>query len=161
MTKAFGLAGLRIGWLATRDRDLLQKVCSYKLYTSICNSAPSEILALIALRAKETILKRNREILLKNLSILKGFMQRHADILSWVPPQGGTMAFLKLLLPIPIGTFAEELVEKTGVLIMPGDVFEQPGNFFRIGFGKKNMPSILNRFEQFLNQYRESNAITN
>lgn len=56
MTKAFGLAGLRIGWLASRDEEFLQAVGSYKLYTSICNSAPSEILALMALRAKEKIM---------------------------------------------------------------------------------------------------------
>ena len=153
MTKAFGLAGLRIGWLATRDADFLQRVGSYKLYTSICNSAPSEILALIALRAKDKILKRNREIMLANLKILDSFVKRHRDILSWVPPQSGTMAVLKLLLPISIERFAEELVGKMGVLIMPGIVFDLPGNFFRIGFGKKNMPQILERFEHFLKHY--------
>jgi len=154
MTKSFGLAGLRISWLATQDINLLQQVGSYKLYTSICNSAPSEILALIALRAKETILKRNRTIMLENFKILDSFIQRHQKLLSWVPPQSGTIAVIKLLLPIPIVTFAEELLEKTGVLIMPGSVFDLPGNFFRIGFGKKNMPEALNLFEQFLNKYQ-------
>lgn len=56
MSKSFGLAGLRIGWLATRDPHFLKEVGSYKLYTSICNSAPSEILAIMALRAKDRIL---------------------------------------------------------------------------------------------------------
>jgi len=154
MTKAFGLAGLRIGWLATQDFDFLQKLSSYKLYTSICNSAPSEILALIALRAKDKILKRNRKVMLENLKTLESFMERHQKILSWIPPQGGTMAVLKLLIPIPIEKFSEELVEKTGVLIMPGNVFDLPGNFFRIGFGKKNMIVALDRFEQFLKQWK-------
>lgn len=153
MTKAFGLAGLRIGWLATQDVDFLQKVGSYKLYTSICNSAPSEILALIALRAKDKILKRNRKVMLDNLKILDSFMKRHNDLLSWVPPQSGTMAVLELLLPVSIEKFSEELVEKMGVLIMPGNVFDLPGNFFRIGFGKKNMIEALDRFEQFLKHY--------
>src|SRR5882757_9991480 len=120
MTKAFGLAGLRVGWLATQDANFLQEVGSYKLYTSICNSAPSEILALIALRSKDQILKRNRKVLLDNLKILESFMKRHQDLLSWVPPQSGTMAVLELLLPVPIEKFSEELVEKMGVLIMPG-----------------------------------------
>jgi aspartate/methionine/tyrosine aminotransferase len=150
MTKAFGLGGLRIGWLATQDADFLQQVGSYKLYTSICNSAPSEILALIALRAKDKILKRTREVMLGNLKILDAFMKRHQELLFWVPPQSGTMAVLKLLLPVPIEKFSEELVEKMGVLIMPGSVFDLPGNFFRIGFGKKNMVEALDRFEQFL-----------
>lgn len=153
MTKAFGLAGLRIGWLATQDVDFLQRVGSYKLYTSICNSAPSEILALIALRSKDKILKRNRKVMLDNLKILESFMGRHQDLLSWVSPQSGTMAVLELLLPVSIEKFSEELVEKMGVLIMPGNVFDLPGNFFRIGFGKKNMIEALNRFEQFLKYY--------
>jgi len=151
LTKSFGLAGLRIGWIATRDADLLGKVGSYKLYTSICNSGPSEILAIIGLRAKEKILKRNRDIMLQNLKILDAFMQRQQKQLSWVRPQSGTMAVLKLLLPLSVEEFAEDLVAQQGVLIMPGSVFDLSGNFFRIGFGKKNMPEILNRLELCLN----------
>jgi aspartate/methionine/tyrosine aminotransferase len=152
MTKSFGLAGLRIGWLASQDADFLKKVASYKLYTSICNSAPSEILAIMALRAKEQILNRNRQILLNNLKLLKEFMGRNERFLSWIPPQSGTVAVLKLLLPIPIEDFAEDLVRSEGVLIMPGTVFDLPGNFFRIGFGKKNMAPILERFERYLHK---------
>lgn len=152
MTKAFGFAGLRIGWLATRDTNFLKEVGSYKLYISICNSAPSEILAIMALRAKDQILKRNRDIMLKNLSILDEFMERNQKYLSWSRPQSGTMAVLKLLLPLSVETFAEELVRTEGILIMPGSVFDLSGNFFRIGFGKKNMPNILERFESYLQQ---------
>ncbi len=153
MTKSFGLAGLRIGWLASRDVDFLQKANACKLYTSICNSAPSEILALIALRAKDQILTRNRAIILKNVSLLDAFIQRHPSSLRWVRPESGTIALLELLLPIPIDRFVEELVKKTGVLIIPATVFDLPGNFFRIGFGRSNMPAVLNRFEEFLIAY--------
>lgn len=150
MTKSFGLAGLRIGWIATRDATFLSEVGSYKLYTSICNSAPSEVLAIIALRAKERVLERNREIVLQNLQILEAFIKRNQQYVSWVRPQSGTMAVLQLLLPVSIEDFAEDLVRSEGVLIMPGSVFDLPGNFFRIGFGKKNMPEILKRFETYL-----------
>ena len=150
MTKAFGLAGLRIGWLATQDASFLHEVGSYKLYTSICNSAPSEVLAIMALRAKEKILKRNRDIVLQNLQILEAFIKRNQQFVSWVRPQSGTMAILELLLPVSVEDFAEDLVRSKGVLIMPGSVFDLPGNFFRIGFGKKNMPEILHRFEVYL-----------
>jgi len=156
MTKSFGLAGLRIGWLASQDTEFLQKAGSYKLYTSICNSAPSEILAIIALRSKERILKRNRDIMLENLTILKGFMQRQQKHLSWTIPQSGTMAVIELKLPIPVETFAEQLVNSTGILIMPGSMFDLPGNYFRIGFGKKGMPEILERFETYLNFHTSS-----
>lgn len=123
---------------------------SYKLYTSICNSAPSEILAIIALRAKERILERNRKIVLQNLQILEAFVKRNQKYVSWVRPQSGTMAVLQLLLPVSIEDFAEDLVRSEGVLIMPGSVFDLSGNFFRIGFGKKNMPEMLKRFETYL-----------
>ena len=152
MTKSFGLAGLRIGWLATRDKSFLKEVGSYKLYTSICNSAPSEILAIMALRVREQILKRNRAIILKNLTILDEFMKKNQKYLTWVRPQGGTTAVVKLLLPISIETFTEDLIRTQGVLIMPGSVFDLYGNFFRIGFGKKNMPDILKRLELHLEE---------
>jgi aspartate/methionine/tyrosine aminotransferase len=161
MTKAFGLAGLRIGWIATRDAAFLQKLSSYKLYTSICNSAPSEILALMGLRAKDKILKKNREIMLGNLEILDAFMKRHAKSLAWVRPQSGSIAVIELKLPVSVDQFTEELVEKMGVLIMPGSVFDLSGNYFRIGFGKKNMPQVLNLFEQFLNAYENPDTYTN
>lgn len=153
MTKAFGLAGLRIGWLASRDKDFIKEISSYKLYTSICNSAPSEILALMALRAKDVILTRNREIMMSNIDLLDQFFERHSNSFAWNRPESGTMAFPELLLPIPIDRFTEKLVEEAGILIMPGSVFDFPGNFFRIGFGRKNMPEVLKLFEQYLNSH--------
>jgi len=69
MSKAYGLAGLRIGWVATRDRDLLTRLAAFKDYTTICNSGPSELLALIALRARDRVLARNREIVLSAIDI--------------------------------------------------------------------------------------------
>lgn len=155
MTKSFGLAGLRIGWLASRDVDLLEKANAHKMYTSICNSAPSEILALIALRSKDKILKRNREILLHNMSILDEFFKRHPNSVRWTRPESGTIAFIELLLPVSVVEFMEQLVEKAGVLIMPASVFDFSGNFFRIGFGRRNMPEVLHRFEQFLITYED------
>lgn len=153
MSKSFGLAGLRVGWIASQDVALLEKVNSYKMYTSICNSAPSEILALIALRAKATILKRNRDIVLKNVEVLDAFVKRHPKSIRWVRPESGSIAFFELLLPISIDKFTDELVQKAGVLIMPGSVFDFPGNFFRMGIAKHNMPEVLTIFEQFLISY--------
>jgi len=147
MTKSFGLAGVRVGWVASQDASFIQDAGSYKLYTSICNSSPSEILAVIALRAKEKIWARNRSILLNNLSLLDAFMERNQDRFSWTRPQSGSIALVELLGQTPVDEFAESLVREQGVLVMPGSVFGLPGNFFRIGFGKRSMPSILERFE--------------
>jgi len=81
------------------------------------------------------------------------FFIRQRTRVSWVRPQSGTIGFPKLLLPVRIEQFTQDLVERTGVLIMPGTIFDYPGNFFRIGFGRANMPEVLSRFEQFLGGY--------
>lgn len=149
-SKAFGLAGLRIGWLASQDKHLLAEIAKTKHYLSICNSAPSEILALIALRAKERILKRNHDILSSNLALLDSFFETHRNLFQWVRPSGGCIAFPRF--NGDVESFAQHLIEKEGVLLLPGSVYDWPGSYFRIGFGRKNMPEALKRLERFLAQ---------
>src|SRR6185437_7484491 len=93
MSKAYGLPGLRIGWLAGRDRDLLRRLERAKDYTTICNSAPSEVLALIALRAREQVLGRTRGIVAANLPAFGEFFAQFGDLFEWAPPQGGCVCF--------------------------------------------------------------------
>lgn len=150
MSKAFGLAGLRIGWIATQDSKIKKESELFKHYLSICNSAPSEVLALIALRARDRILKRNHQIITLNLALLDNLFKQKQDLLRWTRPQGGCVGFPELLGRGPIEDFAAQLVEKTGVLIMPGSIYNWPGNHFRIGFGRKNMPQALDRFIAYL-----------
>jgi aspartate/methionine/tyrosine aminotransferase len=149
MSKSFGLAGLRVGWLATHDADLLRRISAFKDYTSICNSAPSEILALIALRAKEQLLARNRAIIARNLALLDTFFATYEEIFEWVRPRAGCIGFPRLLLNMPIEQFTDELVQQQSVLLLPGTVYDYPGNHFRIGFGRANMPEALARLEHF------------
>jgi aspartate/methionine/tyrosine aminotransferase len=150
MSKALGLAGLRIGWLACRDAELLRRCMAFKDYTTICNSAPSEVLALIALRAKEQVLARSRAILTANLALLDAFFARHADTFHWVRPRAGSVAFPRLLREVPVARFTQELVEREGVLLLPGDVYDFPGNHFRLGLGRTNLPDALSRLERFI-----------
>ena len=149
MSKAFGLAGLRVGWLAGRDAALLERCAAYKDYTTICNAAPSEVLSLMALRAKERVLARGRVILSRNLAVLDDFFARRADTFRWVRPKAGSVAFPKLLRDVPVAEFCQRLVEKEGVLLLPGDVYDIPGNHFRLGLGRGNMPEALARLERF------------
>ena len=93
MSKAFGLAGLRIGWIATRDRDLLARAAARKDWTTICSSAPSEVLSIIALRARDALLSRARAIVDGNRALATAFAAAHADQLEWAPSRGGTTAF--------------------------------------------------------------------
>jgi aspartate/methionine/tyrosine aminotransferase len=149
MSKSFALAGLRIGWLASRDRTLLDATARFKDYTTICASAPAEILAMIALRARERVLARSRTIVEANLTLLDGFFARQADRFAWVRPRGGSIAFPELLGPTPIDRFAEDLLEAEGVLLAPGSIFGHPGNHFRLGFGRTDLPVGLERLEAY------------
>ncbi len=150
MSKSFAMAGLRIGWLATRDRALLERVAAFKDYTTICSSAPSEILALIALRARESVLTRSRAIVEANLPLLDVFFAERPEAFHWVRPRAGSVAFPRLTLPgTTIDDFAAELVEAEGVLLLPGSRFGHPGNHFRVGFGRTDLPEALARLEAF------------
>ena len=96
MSKTYGLPGLRLGWLACRDRDALQRIVDLKHYTTICSSAPSELLSALALRHRDVLADRNRGIVLANLPLLDAFFERHADVLSWVRPTAGPIGFPRL-----------------------------------------------------------------
>jgi aspartate/methionine/tyrosine aminotransferase len=150
MSKSFAMAGLRIGWLATRDRELLARCAAFKDYTTICSAAPSEILAIIGLRAKDRVLARSRGIVATNLPLLDRFFAEHPDRWSWVRPRGGSIGFARLLDDEPSADFAARLVEEEGVLLLPGSVIGHDGNHVRIGFGREDLPEALAGLERFL-----------
>lgn len=152
MSKSFGLAGLRIGWLATRNQEVLKKFCLFKDYTTICSSAPSEILAIMALRARDTILARNTGIIRQNLEVLNEFFSRYPDHFDWSPPLAGPIAFPKLTMDAGVSEFCRGLVEKKGVLLLPAEVYHCDHNRFRIGFGRKNLPEALAKFEEYVKE---------
>lgn len=150
MSKSFGLAGVRIGWLVTKDRDVHAKLATFKDYTTICSSAPSEILALIALRAREKILARHRERIRNHLALLDDFFERHRGSFAWVRPKGGTVCFPRLLGQESSWDLAERVVTQAGIMLLPSRVYGYDDHHFRIGFGRQNMPEVLARFEQFM-----------
>jgi len=150
LSKSFALAGLRIGWLATRDRDLLARAARFKDYTTICSSAPAEILGIVALRARTPVLERTHRIVGANLPVLDRFFATHSDWFSWVRPRAGSIGFPRLNAPgVTIDDFAAELVEAEGVLLLPGSRFDYPGNHFRIGFGRTDLPVAVERLGAF------------
>lgn len=149
MSKTYGLAGLRIGWIATRNAALYERMAALKDYTTICSSAPSEFLAELALRHRETLAGRNVELITRNLSLLDAFFARHADRFVWTRPRAGPIAFPRLL-GADVEAFCHDLVTRAGVLLVPGTLFDDTGNHFRIGLGRANMPQALARFEEYL-----------
>jgi aspartate/methionine/tyrosine aminotransferase len=149
MSKTYGLAGLRIGWLATRDEDLLREVAAFKDYTTICNSAPSEFLATLALRNAELIVARNLRIIRDNLDHLDAFFGAREDLFGWHRPRAGSIAFPTLRRG-DVAEFCHDLVERAGVLLLPGSLYGAGYRGFRIGFGRKNLPEALAAFEAYL-----------
>ena len=149
MSKSFALAGLRIGWLASHDAALLDAAARFKDYTTICASAPAEVLSLIALRARDDVLARSRRIVDANLELLDPFFERQAGRFHWVRPRGGPVGFPELLGGVPIDRFAQDLLETEGVLLAPGSIFGHPGNHFRLGFGRTDLPQALAAMEAF------------
>jgi aspartate/methionine/tyrosine aminotransferase len=150
-SKTYGLAGLRIGWIATRNRLVFEKMAALKDYTTICSSAPSEFLTEIALRNRQRLAARNLGIIQGNLSVMDGFFSRHAGLFSWVRPRAGSMAFPRYL-GGDVEQFCDRLVKKAGVLLLPGSVYDDAGNHFRLGLGRKNLPQAVERLEEFLGQ---------
>jgi aspartate/methionine/tyrosine aminotransferase len=149
MSKAFGLAGIRIGWLAMRDAATRKRIAALKDYTTICNAAPSEILALVGLRARARLVDRARNIIDSNLPLLDDFFRRRADRFAWVRPVAGSVCFPRLT-DGDIDAFAAELVEREGVLLLPSSQFGYSGNHFRLGYGREDMPEALDRLDRFL-----------
>lgn len=150
MSKTLGFAGLRVGWLATQDKDLLTRCMDYKCYISLCNSGTSEILSLMALRAKEQIIARNLNIIRSNLNVLDAFFEKHHSLFSWKRPSAGSTAFPKLLAEVPIDAFVEDLIQKEGVMLLPATAYDFTGNYFRIGFSRQDMPEALEHLENYI-----------
>jgi aspartate/methionine/tyrosine aminotransferase len=152
LSKSFGLPGLRIGWLASQNRDILTRVLALKDYTTICNSAPSEILAIAGIRNRTNIVDRQLARLHKNLSVLDGFFDDYADCFSWTRPLGSSVCFPRMLIPQETSTFCDELVNKAGIMLVPSKLFQFGERHVRIGFGRENLPEVISVFASYLHE---------
>jgi aspartate/methionine/tyrosine aminotransferase len=145
MSKAYGLPGLRIGWVATKDRVLLSKMERVKHYLSICNAAPSEHLAVIALKARAKILQRNLALIDANLKVMNAFFADFPDLFDWQVPDGGCIAYPRYKGADGVENFCRNLVEETGIVLLPAAIYKSsltptPTDRFRIGFGRDYVP---------------------
>jgi aspartate/methionine/tyrosine aminotransferase len=152
MSKAFGLAGLRIGWIASHDRDLLARAAAFKDYLTIASAGPSEVLARIALRAREAVLARSRALVAANLALADGFMAERAGLVDWVRPRAGTTGFPRVDDALPVDALAERLRREHGVLILPASALGHPENRFRLGLGRAGLAEGLERFGAVLDR---------
>lgn len=152
LSKTFGLPGLRIGWLTTRNKKLMEALITFKDYTTICNNAPGEKLAIIALENKRQLIERSLEIIKSNLSLLEAFAQVNKNWFVWKSPKAGSIAFPELIINETIMEFCQDLVKKKGVMLLPHDVYDFERPHVRVGFGRKNLPEVLNVFEEYVKE---------
>ena len=150
MSKAYGLAGLRIGWIASQNKPFLNKMLNFKYYTSICGPVPSQKLAVIAVRHRDKLFERNRRIIAENLLYSDKFFSNHEDLFLYNRPMAGPIAFHKLKSNISVVDFCEGLIREKGVLLAYGGLFEKEGNYFRMGYGRKNFKVCLDMLGEYI-----------
>jgi aspartate/methionine/tyrosine aminotransferase len=149
VSKAYGLPGLRIGWVASRDAALLERIRELKLYTTICSSAPSELLLALALRHGDALVERSRQLVVSNLPLLEAFLERRSDLFEWVRPTAGPIGFPRVAGSFDVQGWCEETASKADVLLLPGAVYDEPRHV-RFGFGKASLPQALERLDAYL-----------
>ncbi len=156
LSKTFGLPGLRLGWVATQNTALLERMAALKDYTTICNPAPSELLAEIALRHWRKIAAQNLELIRTNWSIFTAFLNRHTDTLDCVHPRGGTMALPWFRDGRNTDALSEMLATQYQTMLLPGSVFDCPSPYFRIGMGRRDFPQALRVLENALHDHAKN-----
>jgi aspartate/methionine/tyrosine aminotransferase len=149
VSKAHGLPGLRIGWLACREPTLLARVRELKLYTTICSSAPSELLVELALRHGDALVQRSRRLVLANLPLLDEFIARRPGMFEWTRPVAGPIGFARTIGEPDVEGWCEQTAERCGVLVLPGSVYGVPDHV-RFGFGRADLPRAIERLDEYL-----------
>lgn len=149
MSKAYGLPGLRVGWITCRDRELLEQLVRFKHYLSICNSAPSERLSLIALRNRDAILKRSRAIAGEGYAKVAAFLAEFPALFQTYEPDGGVVMFPRYTGADGVEVFCQRLVEEAGAILLPASIYASaltptPLDRFRIGYGRRKLADGLN-----------------
>ena len=159
MSKSYGLPGLRVGWIACADANIISRMERMKHYLSICNSGPSERLTKIALRNRDKLLDRNCGIVDQNLQKWDAFFARHDSLFDWQRPDGSCTAFPKYKGAEGVETFCRSLVEERGFLLLPGTIYQSelsatPADHFRLGFGREGLDEGLAAFETHLHNFQ-------
>jgi len=157
LSKTHGLAGLRLGWIATKSAQVLERMSTFKDYLTISNSAPSEYLSTIAVRHTDALIERNVSIVRANLRVLDDFFARHADRFEWHRPRAGTIGFVRLKRG-HAAQFCAELLERTGVLLLPSTLIDHGDAHVRLGFGRRNMPEVVGLLDAYLEATATSTA---
>ncbi|HHF43641.1 MAG TPA: aminotransferase class I/II-fold pyridoxal phosphate-dependent enzyme [Candidatus Aminicenantes bacterium] len=160
LSKAYGLAGLRLGWLVAPE-IIISRAWEAHDYTCITAGTLSNHLALLALQPeiRPKILSRSRQILQRNLQILTSWVEEHADVLDFIPPQAGGVAFLHYHLPLNSTQLVEQLRDEKSVLVVPGESLGLD-KFFRLGLGVETsvLQEGLQRIGEFIRHRKNTRS---
>jgi aspartate/methionine/tyrosine aminotransferase len=165
MSKAWALAGIRVGWIACRDADIIAQLASARDYTTISVSQLDDQVAQYALSpaVRPALLARNLELARTNLALLDRFVRDHADVCSWVKPTAGTTAFVRFTgkdgQPVDDVALSKDVLDKTKVLFVPGARCFGHGlgfeGYVRIGY--VNRTEVLRKALERLGEYIAEN----
>jgi aspartate/methionine/tyrosine aminotransferase len=133
LSKPFGLPGLRLGWMAAPE-DVVRRCWGLRDYISLSPGKLNDALAVIAVRHRDQIVARTRQIVGANLDVAEHWFSENADLVSWSPPDGGLLALMRYELDIPSFALANRLAEEYSVMLAPGAAFGYEG-YLRIGIG--------------------------
>ena len=149
LSKTHAAPGLRLGWLASRAPGQMAAWLALKDYTTICHSAPSEVLGLMALRAQAHLLQRNLGLIRENVAAVAALFARRPDLFAWAPPKGGSIAFPEWRGPGTVDALCQGLLDAHGAMLLPGSIFDMPGPRFRLGLGRAHFAEALERLERY------------
>lgn len=149
LSKTYGLPGLRTGWLVVQDEAVRDHFMNWKFYTSICPPAPSEFLAVAAMRVWETLRDKNIAQVEQNLTLAESFFARWPDHFTWRRPMAGSTALVGYNVP-SVTAVSEQLAQEAGVLIHPGTTLGSDDQHMRMGFGRAAFGEALAKFEEWL-----------
>ncbi len=157
LSKAFGMPGLRIGWIVGPPKAIAN-LCSYHDYLTLTPNYVSERLARLALEParRDQLIERTRTILRRQLPRLEAWIHRHDDIFTYIPPVAGAIAYVRYKLPISSTALMNRVMKEQSVLIMPGEFFGM-GKYLRLGYGYDLDYTLrgLARVEQVLNALKK------
>lgn len=152
MAKTFALAGLRLGWVVCKNRVIMDQMKNFKDYLTICSPSTSEIISLIVLRNRDKLIQHNLAKIIQNINLFRSFCSTHRHHFGFTPTKAGSTAFVKIHMEEPSITFSEKLVQQTGIMTLPAEMFEFGSAHLRIGFGRTNMNVPLEILDTYLNK---------
>lgn len=166
MSKAFALAGIPVGWIASRNKKIIEAIASARDYTTISVSQVDDQIASYALSETvvEPLLRRNIQLAKTNMALLEAFIEKHKDVCSWVKPKAGSTAFVRVAVrgkPIDDVSFCQDVIDRTKVFFVPGSKRFGHGQDFAdyVRFGYVSDTNVLKEGLDALSVYIQKNLV--